>query len=582
MARRKSKSSRFGAGCLILFALPFAGVGVFMGGWSAMTLLDYTRMQGWQEVPCTILETELEEHSGDEGGTTYEVKARYRYTFNGRQHTGNRVSLDTGGDNIGSFHQDVHAELQQHRQQRRPFRCFVNPGEPSESVLYRELRFGLLVFKVGFALAFGGAGLGLIIGGAFAGRKATAEKQLTAAHPDRPWLWKEEWAAGRIRSSSKTTMRVALAFAVFWNLISSPVLFFVPQEVFEKGNDLALLALLFPLVGLALIVWAAREVLRWRKYGESVFEMAATPGVLGGSLAGVIRASKPLAPSEGFQLALSCIEKQTSGSGKNRSTTETTCWQDERVIERPLSGPGEPTAVPLAFAVPYDMPASTTESGDREITWKLEVSAAVPGIDYYAAFDVPVFKTEQSRPDFKLDEDLIADYAARRDPEQEFRRTGVIRTPAPAGRGDRYVFPMFRHAGTVLGLGIFTAVWTGVCVGLWYSGAPLMFPIVFSLFGLLAILGLLDVAFYRSVVDVTRDGIGVRGGLFGMGRLRRIDARQLADLEPVRGMQAGKRLYYGVAAVTGDGKKITLGKRLANKQLAELVIEQIRQSMDRL
>ncbi|NQU20830.1 MAG: DUF3592 domain-containing protein [Candidatus Nealsonbacteria bacterium] len=579
MAQKKSKTSQLGGGCLILFALPFAAVGVFMGGWSAMTLLDYTRMRGWQEVPCTIVKAELEEHS-DSDGTTYEVMAEYRYTFNGQEHTGTRVSLDSGADNIGSFQQDAHKELSRHRQQRRPFRCFVDPDEPSESVLYRELRFGLLAMKIVFALVFGGVGFGLIIGSVFARRKTTAEKQLTVAHPDRPWLWKEEWATGQIRSSSKTTMWVALGFAAFWNLVSSPVLFFVPEEVIEKENYLALLGLLFPLVGLGLIVWAARAVLRWRKYGESVFEMAATPGLLGGSLAGVIRASKPLAPPDGFRQVLSCIEKTTSGSGKNRSTTETTRWQDERVIDRPLSGPGEPTAVPVAFAVPYDMPASTIESERREITWRLEVSAAVPGIDYHAAFDVPVFKTEQSRPDFKLDDDLIANYAARRDPEQELRRTGILCMPAPAGQGDRYVFPMFRNAGAIVGLGLFTAIWTGVCVGLWYSDAPLLFPIVFSGFGLLLVLGLLDVAFYRSVVDVARDGINVSGGLFGMGRLRRIDAGQLAELRAVRGMQSGKRLYYGVAAITHDAKKITLGKRLPNKQLAELVIEQMRRSME--
>jgi len=581
MADSKShKSGSLGAGCLILFALPFAGVGMFMGGWTVKTLWDYTEMRAWQEVPCTILEAKLESHSDSDGGTTYEATARYRYTFNGREHTGTRVSLDSGADNIGSFQQDAHEELSRHRRERRPFRCFVNPDDPSESVLYRELRFGLLAFKMLFALVFGGVGFGLLVGSVVAGRKVAAEKQLTAAHPEEPWLWKEEWATGRIKSSSKTMMRVAVVFAVFWNLLSMPLLFLLPREIFEKENYLALLGLLFPLVGAGLIVWAAWAVARWRKYGESVFEMATTPGVLGGSLAGVIRATKPLETREGFRLVLSCIEKRTTGSGKKRSTTETTLWQDERVIGRALSAPGEPAAVPVAFALPYDQPPSTTESGRREVTWRLRVSAAVPGIDYSASFDVPVFRTEESRAGFELDESLIADYAVRRDPEQEFRRTGVIRVPAPAGWGDRFIFPMFRNLGTVFGLGIFTLIWTGVCVGLFYSDAPRLFPIVFSFFGFLLILGFLDVAFYRSVVDVARDGINVHGGLFGVGRMKRIDAADLAELKPVRGMQAGSRLYYGVAAVTNDGKKITLGKRLASKHLAEVVIAEMKRAME--
>jgi hypothetical protein len=354
----------------------------------------------------------------------------------------------------------------------------------------------------------------------------------------------------------------------------------LPREIVEEENYLALLGLLFPLVGVGLIVWAVWAVLRWRKYGESVFEMATTPGVLGGSLAGVIRTTQSLDPREGFRLVLSCVQKRTTGSGKHRSTTTTTLWQDERVIRRVLSGPGEPTAIPVAFAVPYDVPPSTTESGRREINWRLEVSAAVPGIDYSASFDVPVFQTEESRTDFELDDSLIADYAAQKDPEQEFRRTGVIRVPAPAGWGDRYVFPMLRNPGAVLGLGIFTVIWTGVCVGLYYSDAPRLFPIVFSLFDLLLIFGFLDVAFYRSVVDVARDGINVRGGLLGLGRLKRIDAAELSELKPVRGMQAGNRLYYGVAAVTNSGKKVTMGKRIPSKQLAEVLIERMRRSLE--
>jgi len=581
MADRKSMNTRsLGPGCLMLFALPFAGVGLFMGGWTAKTLWDYGEMRTWQEVPCTVLEAELESHSDSDGGTTYEATARYRYTFDGREYTGTRVALDSGADNIGSFQQDAHDELSKHRQEQRPFRCFVNPEDPAQSVLYRELRFGLLAFKMLFALVFGGAGFGLLVGSVVAGRKAAAEKQLTAAHPEEPWLWKEEWATGRIKSSSKTMMRVALVFAVFWNLVSAPMLFFLPREILDKENYLALLGLLFPLVGAGLIAWAAWAVMRWRKYGESVFEMATTPGVLGGSLAGVVRANKPLDPREGFRLVLSCIEKRTTGSGKSRSTTKTTLWQDERVIGRALSAPGQPAAVPVAFALPYDQPPSTTESGRREVTWRLEVSAAVPGIDYSASFDVPVFQTEESRAGFELDEELIADYAVRHDPEQEFRRTGVIRVPAPAGWGDRFIFPMFRNPGAVLGLGFFTLFWTGVCVGLFYSDAPRLFPIAFSLFGLLLVVGLLDVAFYRSVADVLRDGINVRGGLFGVGRLKRIDSADLAELKPVRGMQAGNRLYYGVAAVTNGGKRITLGKRLPSKQAAELVIEQMRRSME--
>ncbi len=579
MAHSSSKkTSTAGAGCLMLFALPFAGVGVFMAGWIVLTVVQYVQVIRWPEVPCTILEAELVTHS-DSDGSTYEATARYTYQVDEKRYESTRVSLHSGADNIGSFQQEAHETLQRHQRDGRPFPGYYNPNEPSKSILFRDLRWGLLGLKTLFALVFGGAGFGILVGAIVSGRKTTHRKQQSAVHPSEPWLWKEEWASGQIKSSTKTTMWVLLAIAIFWNLVSMPLLFVLPGEIFDKKNYLATIGLLFPLVGMILVASAAWAVLRWRKYGESLFEMATTPGVLGGSLAGVIRSNKSLDAREGFRLALSCIEKRTTGSGKHRSTSKTTLWQDERTILRPLSAPGEPTAVPVAFAVPLDMPASTIDGGRHEIIWQLQISAAVPGIDYRAAFDVPVFKTEDSRPDFQLDESLIQQYAAQQDPEQEFRRTGVVRLPAPAGWGDRYSFPMLRNPGAVIGIGVFWLIWTGVCIGLWFSDAPLLFPIVFGLFDLLLTIGLLDVAFYRSVADVAPDGINVRGGLFGVGKLRRIDASQLAGLEPKRGMQQGSRVYYGLAAVTKDGRKITLGKRLVNRRAVEVVIDNMQQSM---
>jgi hypothetical protein len=40
--------------------------------------------------------------------------------------------------------------------------------------------------------------------------------------------------------------------------------FFLPAEL-AKGNRLALIGLIFPFVGVGLLVWAVRATLRWRK-----------------------------------------------------------------------------------------------------------------------------------------------------------------------------------------------------------------------------------------------------------------------------------------------------------------------------
>ena len=74
------KGDRAAAGCLALFALPFAAVGVFGLYLALSTLWTWTRTQSWVEVPAQIQSLDLEEHQGDDS-TTYKVCATYRYSF---------------------------------------------------------------------------------------------------------------------------------------------------------------------------------------------------------------------------------------------------------------------------------------------------------------------------------------------------------------------------------------------------------------------------------------------------------------------------------------------------------------------
>ncbi len=74
----------------MLFALPFAAVGVGALFWSGWTLLEWREIAGWAPVPAEIIEADLEEHTDSEGDTTYEATAIYRYEYAGtpvRGHT---------------------------------------------------------------------------------------------------------------------------------------------------------------------------------------------------------------------------------------------------------------------------------------------------------------------------------------------------------------------------------------------------------------------------------------------------------------------------------------------------------------
>ena len=54
-------------------------------------------------------------------------------------------------------------------------------------------------------------------------------------------------------------MWAAWGFALFWNAISGITPFIAYREIVENDNYLALVALVFPLVGIGLLVWAIRR-----------------------------------------------------------------------------------------------------------------------------------------------------------------------------------------------------------------------------------------------------------------------------------------------------------------------------------
>jgi hypothetical protein len=570
----------------VLFALPFAAVGIGMSVWLFSGSVANWKMQRWKERPATIVRAELKCHSGSKGSTTYEATAEYRYEYDGREYQGNRVSAQGGSDNVGSYQQDIHRQLMAHSGSRHPFRCYVNPDRPAEAILFRDLRWEMVGFQTIFATAFGTVGLGLFAFGVLSFFGDRGNRGLAALHPDEPWLCKKEWAEGKIVAFAGTSAIVLFVVTLYWNLASAPVWFVLPHNVLDNGNRLALLLLVFPAIGLTLALCAIVSLLRLRKYGKSVFEIASVPGVIGGQLAGVIRVSKKVEPEDGFRLTLNCVQRVTTTSGKDSSTSEHILWQDEDTIARelPQSDPGQ-SAIPVLFQIPYECRPSDETDLNNQTIWRLEASAKTPGLDYKSRFEVPVFKTPQSDPAFKVDRSLIAQYEAPVTPDRVFHEAGLVKTASPSGEGFRLVFPMARTPGMALMWMVMGLIFGGAPIAMYYMSAPwiinIAFGVVFGAVGLLLLMVSADTWFYRSVVDVSPAGLTVVGGWLGFGRETRINAANIEKIEPVNRMNANAKVWYDIQVVCRPSKKITIGKRIPGKHLADTVIGQIEQAMGR-
>lgn len=555
----------------ILFALPFAGTGTFVGYLAGSMLVTWMRAQSWQEAPARILSAELDVNRDDDS-TTYRVRAVYEYEYGETTYTSDRVTSGLGSDNIGSFHQNKHDELRTYAESGRLFRCFVNPANPSEALLYRELRWGMLGFQAVFALVFSLVGYGLLFA-AFSGSRAVKEAEaLKEQHAGEPWLWEKDWVDGRIQAGSRGKMIGAVIFALLWNLISLPMIFLVPGELAD-GNRMILIGLLFPFVGVLLAAYAVYAVLQWRKFGNSEFELFSNPGVIGGYLEGCIHTAIRARHEETFRATLSCIRKVTSGSGKNRSSSERALWQDtiEVGANELLAGP-RGASIPVRFAIPIDAGPDSNPDASNPITWRLEAASQLPGVDFSASFIVPVFRTPDSDPGLEVEtrEEALSEAGEA----SALESMGILRQATAEG-GVSYIFRRGRAKGAAIGLTVFTIIWFGSIWLMLRLDAPILLPVVFGLFSLLMIAGLIDMWLKQTRVQAEAGRIVFNRRLIGPGKTMILSAGDIAAIKLKRGMQAGRKLYYQIELHARGGKKHTLASRITDQRLAKRLIKDL-------
>lgn len=574
---RKKKSSSLSTRGMMLFGLPFFAVGLFMGGCNAWTVTRHHAAQKWVEMPAVIQTAKLERHESDDS-TTYKAVATYTYELAGRQYTGDRVSLHSGSDNIGDFQRDAYTELKRHLDAGTPFRCYVNPNDPQESVLYRHLRWEMMLVFAVFAAVFGSVGVGMFVG-AWAQRYRPATTPAGQVPDDQPWCVRTDWAAGRIPADcAAVVVPVMSVLTIWWILVSLPLMVALPVMFEEAGTRWVWLALVVPAIGAVLVLVTLYQAVRRRKFGESVFEMACTPGVVGGPLAGVVRIPADVRPDDGFRIALCCLRRTKDSDDK---VQESAVWNDEQQVTRTLDDgrPGE-TAVPVLLALPYDAKPSSPPSDETGIRWSLTVAAEVPGVNFQAEFDVPVFKTADSRANFQLDPELAGDYLSQPDVASLLAADGIGLEPLGAG-GVRLVFGALRNPGMAITLGLFTAGWTAVVWLLLHLGAPIVFPIVFGLLDLVLIWITLNLWFYRSVVEASSQGLYVRGGWLGLGIGRLFPPDVITRFEAKQNMSSGRHVWNTIYVHFKARLKRTVATSIGSRAVERAVIDELETALGR-
>lgn len=419
---------------------------------------------------------------------------------------------------------------------------------------------GLLFTGIGV----GGAWLALRVRAA-AERRASLREQ----HPDAPWLWKPEWASGRIKDDGKAGAAFFVVFALLWNLIAWPL---VPMMVNQlaKGDRLVMVAALFPLIGIGLAVKATRALMRQRKFGTSTLVLQTLPGVVGGHLRGVVQTRTNLATPL-CQASLVCVRRITTGSGEHRSTQESILFQEKLDIDGSQIRPGPiGSEIPLQFRIPFDCVSSNDEDPKGQVVWRVSLSAEVSGLDFAGRFEVPVFETEESSREIAnaVDRNDLPEISLTAESETALPGSKVRVRRLP-GDGVELYFGPSRNPGVAFGVTAFLGIWTGVVAVLLSVGAPLLFQVVFSAFDVLIMSFALWLWLGSSRVRATPGALEVRRAVLGIGRTRFAAADTIEKVSVGNDMQVGNELFYDLQAHPRRGRPFKLGGAMREKRTAE-------------
>ena len=553
---------------LVIFGAIFFIVGMGFLLWSVIpTIYDSYRMQYWSSVQGELISAKRS-ISRSQDSTTYQALAEYRYSVDGQSYKNDRVAINSGADNIGSFQSDLGRKLENSLSRKSPVTVYYNPQNPSDALLNREIRWGLLGFKMIFVLLFGGVGGGIMFWG-YRGKRRIH----TAETDAKPWLARPEWVNGKIRSNAKASMYVAIGIAIFWNLISTPILFMF-DRIWDEQGAVGLLILLFPLVGLGLLYWAIKSAREWKRFGVTLLTMDPYPGSINGDVAGEITTSIPYAADLVVQVTLSSIYHYTSGSGKNRSTRENVNWQEEgyaTIIPR-----SNGSSLQFRFTVPANLPASE-ESSSAYNLWRLNVTIKQDDTDLDRSFEIPVYDTGES---------------SRRISIQSIDLTpkGVAEVTAESvlpiiQKGEHIViyYPMLRKPGRSLGILLFGGIFAGVGYFLWGEGANqgvILYFMggIFSLIGWgIVIFGGVYSAFNSLRIQLGENSLVSSRMFMGIAlKHHRIDYSDIVAIKGIQSMTStsGRKhtVEYRIVAELED-KKITLAEHIDSARSKARVIE---------
>lgn len=381
-------------------------------------LFSWCVTQFWVPTEVKVLTAELVE---SERSGSFLATATFEYQWNGRQHVGRRVWLSEFRDSDGGIQQSLGHKLEELEKSGQRTTCFVNPRNPEEAILVRQMYSETLTLLSLLTIVAGGIGALLL---AFTVRREPTIDDVKAVFPKQPWRWLPDWHQEAIQPQFPD--RISLPAVAFCSLVMPANIAALAEVIVGQtvSGWHAVNVVFFALTAIFIRFW-----LRFLRFGKVTLLLIDREG-RSDELSGQVIIEKGVSENTPIQLRLECrVLKRFTANGES-DTTIVFPHIDHLASKTEYDHAGRIQA-PFRFVLPSGLPNSMHDafqddsvSEKQRTEWTLYAEGKACNPRFRSRFLIPVFRRKPASE--KKHHDLIHFYTVLNDPIQLLTNEGII------------------------------------------------------------------------------------------------------------------------------------------------------------
>lgn len=344
------KKSNVISSCLFFGVFAVAGlIAFYFLGYKLFK--EYFQAKNWNALPCVVTQSNLEQRQSKDSGNalTHKINIRYQYQFQNKKYIGHRYHfIDAYSTEERSKWSIVRAYPQ-----GKHFTCYVNPQDPTQSVINRGLG-GYFLWSL-FSIPFFLIGVGGIY------KTLNPDKEsVEKTDPDGPMTLKQ--------ATPLQKLLLAAAACLFWNGI---VAIFIVNWIHQYGSIqfIPLMTLLFisPFIFVGLLL-GFQVLVQFLALFNPKVEITLNQNYLkiGGRYTLNYQFNGNIQRLSGFSISLVGKEKVTYRQGKGSNTDECIIFKALIYTQSQQISPQQE----IEFTIPENIMPSF-KSTDNEIEWTI-------------------------------------------------------------------------------------------------------------------------------------------------------------------------------------------------------------------